>query len=259
MQKNDTAKTVQVVGGNKFNFDKWYAEAWSRKQGGFSGTLARTLVRYIKANNIPIKSVLDVCSGSGEFTSLLRNIVPTCVGIDVADGYLEYARSNYHDVDFIKIAKLYEFKLKKKFDLVSCNRDVINMFTTFEKWQTFFKTVYSHLNKGGIFMFDFYTEKKLSGWKEVVFEQGEDLDYVSRVSQNNGLCVMNEVYYLKESSIYYRKTADVMVEAWFKTEDIIKALGDAGFTKIQIVDSSLQPIKEEDYKNFDRLHVLANK
>lgn len=259
MQKAAVAKVEKLVMGNTFEFDKWYAEAWSRKQGGFSERLANTLISYLKSNNRPVKSVLDVCSGSGEFLSRMRNITADCVGIDNADGYLEYARSEYGDVEFKKVENLHEFKLRKKFDLISCNRDVVNMFTNFEKWMTFFKTVYNHLENKGLFMFDFYTEKKLAGWNEVIYEQSNDLDYVSKVSQNNGLCVMSEVYYLKESSIYYRKTADVMVEAWFKTEDIVKALKEVGFKKVKLVDINLNPLEEKEIQNQTRIHVLAEK
>ena len=259
MQKTEIEKFVQSVNGNKFDFDEWYAEAWSRKQGGFSSRLANNLINYLKSNNRPVKSVLDVCSGSGEFVSILRNITTDCVGIDNAQGYLNYAKSKHSDVEFRKVDKLYEFKLKRKFDLISCNRDVVNMFTSFDKWETFFKTVYSHLNKNGMFVFDFYTENKLAGWQEVVFEEGADLDYVSKVSQNNGLCVMSDVYYLKESSIYYRKTSDVMVEAWFKLEDIFKALNDAGFKSFRLVDINFEELKESEIKDKNRIHVVAYK
>lgn len=259
MPKIEAVKVENLVMGNKFEFDEWYAEAWSRKQAGFSEKLANTLISYLKTNNRPVQSVLDVCSGSGEFVSILRNITTDCVGVDNAEGYLSYAKNHYPDVEFKKVEKLYDFKLRRKFDLISCNRDVVNMFTTFDKWKTFFKTVSSHLAPKGLFMFDFYTEKKLAGWNEVVFEQGEDLDYVSKVSQNNGLCVMSEVYYLKESSTYYRKTTDVMVEAWFKLEDILSALHEVGFKKVKVVDKNLQPIDEKEIQNQTRLHILAEK
>ena len=259
MQKAEVSKIEKIVMGNTFEFDRWYAEAWSRKQGGFSEHAANTLINYLKSSNHPIRSALDVCSGSGEFISIIRNITTECMGVDNADGYLEYAKCQYSDVNFQKVEKLYDFKLKKKFDLISCNRDVVNMFTTFDKWKMFFNTAYNHLQKNGFFMFDFYTEKKLAGWSEVIYEQGDDLDYVSKVTQNNGLCVMSEVYYLKESSTYYRKTSDVMVEAWFKTEDIVKALEEAGFRKIKLLNKELKPLEDSEIEKQTRIHVLAEK
>lgn len=257
MQKDTEVR--ESLAGNQFGFDVWYAEAWSKKQGQFSNKLASNLINYLKTNNRPIKSVLDVCSGSGEFISAMRNICVDCVGVDNADGYLSYSRNHHSDVEFIKIDKLYDFKLKRKFDLVSCNRDVVNMFTQFEQWQTFFTTAYNHLNDRGILMFDFYTQTRLEGWNEVVYDQSEDLDYVSKVCQNNGLCVMSEVYYLKESSVYYRKTSDVMVEAWFETSQILDALKKVGFTKIKLVDISLNELAPEKVDSANRIHILAEK
>lgn len=250
---NDSTDLTQ----GEFNFDVWYAEAWSRKQGNFSFKLANSLIRYVKSNNIMIKSVLDVCSGSGEFISVLRNICTDCMGVDNAEGYLEYVRPKFPDVEFQKVDYLYEFNLKRKFDVISCNRDVVNMFTNWIQWQTFFNTVYKHLNNKGIFMFDFYTDKKLNGWSETVFEQGQDLDYVSKVSQNNGLCVMNETYYVKETNTLYRKTGDIMVEAWFETDKILEELKSQGFKDIKIVNIDLEELKE--HNDLNRIHIIARK
>jgi hypothetical protein len=87
-------------------------------------------------------------------------------------------------------------------------------------------------------MFDYYTKHKLDGWQATIFEQSPEIDYVSDVTQNNGLCVMSEVYYLKETSTLYRKTGDVMVEAWFETWDIVKCLEKIGFKDIKFVDAT---------------------
>ena len=242
---------------SSYDFDVWYAEAWSRKQGAFSFKLANNLVRFLKEKKINVKSVLDVCSGSGEFISIMRNSCEDCMGIDNAKGYLAYVQSKYHDIKFKQVDKLYSFNLKRKFDLISCNRDVVNMFTNFEYWKTFFKTVHDHLNKNGLFLFDFYTQKKLENWQGVIYEEGDDLDYVSKVSQNNGCCVQNEVYYLKETSTLYRKTGDIMVEAWFKTDVILDALKEAGFKDVKMVDIELNEIK--DASDLNRIHILATR
>lgn len=259
MKQSEILKMVQAVGGNEFSFDEWYAKCWSVKKGGFSARLASNLIKNLKDNRATVGSVLDVCSGSGEFVSLMRNVCPECVGIETADSFITYSSSKYSDVEFIKVKKFNDFKLKRTFDLISCNGDVVNMFTIFSQWQEFFKTVYSHLNKGGTFLFDFYTKEYLDGLNGTSYEEGEELDYVSKRTQNNGLCVMSEIYYLKESSLYYRKTSDVMVETSFPIEDIKMALETAGFKNIKFVDINLNEITKKELKSRERIHVLANK
>lgn len=259
MKQAEILKMVQSVGGNEFDFDEWYAKGWSVKKGGYSAKLASNLIKFLKENRKIVKSCLDVCSGSGEFISLIRNICGDCMGVDTAEGFINYSKSKHSDVEFKKIEKLYEFKLKKKFDLISCNGDVVNMFTIFKQWQVFFQTVYNHLEKGGLFLFDFYTQNYLNDLNGTIYEEGDDLDYVSKRSQNNGLCVMSEIYYLKESSIYYRKTSDVMVETSFPIEDIKKELELAGFKNIRFIDVSLNELSAKELKSREKIHVLAEK
>lgn len=241
----------------KYDFDEWYAEAWSRRQGYFSTTLANNLIKYLKEGNRDINSALDICSGSGEFISILKNVVSECMGVDNALGYINYVKNRYHDITFEYVKQLYDFKLKRTFDLVSCNRDVVNMFNNFDEWQKFFKTAHKLLNKNGYFLFDFYTQKKLNGWEEVIYEQAENLDYVSKVSRHETKTVFNEVYYIKQSTEYYRRTGDIMVEEAFPTDQILDALQKAGFGDIKLLNIDFSQIAEP--QNADRIFVLARK
>lgn len=259
MKQSEILKAVKSVGGNEFNFDVWYAECWSKKRGSFSSILSANLIKYLKKNRKVVGSILDICSGSGEFISSMRNICSDCVGIDTADAYLTYAKSRCHDVDFKKVNGFADFKLKRKFDLISCNGDVVNMFTLFEDWEKFFKTVYSHLNKGGMFLFDFYKKETLDSFNGVIYEESDEVDYVSKRSQNNGLCVMSEVYYLKESSQYYRKTADIMVETGFELEVIKQALINIGFKDVKVIDNTFTELSLKEIKELKRLHIICTK
>ena len=103
MKQSEILKMVQSVGGNEFNFDEWYAKCWSVKKGGFSARLANNLIKYLKQNRKVVGSCLDVCSGSGEFISQMRNICTDCVGIETADSFISYSKSRYSDVEFLKV------------------------------------------------------------------------------------------------------------------------------------------------------------
>lgn len=244
---------------NRYNFDLYYAEAWSRKQGHFSMSLANNLIGFLKAEKIRVKSVLDVCSGSGEFLSVLSNVIPKCVGCDIAESYLNFVKSNHRNIELFKVDNFHTFTYKTKFDFISYNHDVVNMFSNFEEWKKCFKNAYGLLNSGGYLMFDFYTEKKLANWNSTIFEQSDEIDYVSKISNQFGKCIMNEVYYLKQSTSYYRKTSDIMVETYFSNKDILLALKDAGFSKIQPIDKDFNFISMENLGELDRIHLLCKK
>lgn len=258
-KKQELDKSAVDGSVNRYNFDLYYAEAWSRKQGHFSFSLANNLIAFLKAKKIKVKSVLDVCSGSGEFLSVLSNVIPKCVGCDIAESYLNYVKSNHRNIELFKVDNFYNFACKTKFDLISYNHDVVNMFNNFEEWKKCFKNAYGLLNKGGMLMFDFYTEKKLKNWDSTIFEQSDEIDYVSKISNQFGKCVMNEVYYLKQSTSYYRKTSDIMVETYFPTEDIIDAVKKAGFTKIQPIDKDFNFLSMDSLSGLDRIHLLCTK
>ena len=65
----------EIKSGNKFKFDIWYAEAWSRRQGYFSVKIANNLKKKFANEGTKIESVLDVCSGSVEFLNVMNTFV----------------------------------------------------------------------------------------------------------------------------------------------------------------------------------------
>ena len=247
----------EIKSGNKFKFDIWYAEAWSRRQGYFSFKIANNLKKKFAKEGTKVESVLDVCSGSGEFLNVMNTFVKDCMGVDNADGYLDFVKTKYPNIKFKKVDKLYTFDLGRKFDLITCNHDVVNMFLKFEEWQEFFKVCYQHLNAGGMFLFDFYSERMMNSWEKVTFEQDYTLDYVQKVANENGVCIMDEVYYIRESDSLYRKTADKMIETGFPTRLVYDALKVAGFKEIEFIDIEFGHREIDD--DVDRVHVLCKK
>lgn len=254
---NKNLNSNEIQAGNKFAFDVWYAEAWSRRQGYFSFKIANNLKKKSEKEGRIINSVLDVCSGSGEFLNVCNTFIKDCMGVDNAGGYLDYVKTKYPNIKFKRIEKLYTFDLGKKFDLITCNHDVVNMFLKFEEWEEFFRSCFKHLNEGGELLFDFYSEEKMNTWEKVSFEQDYTLDYVQKVSNENGVCVMDEVYYIRENESLYRKTADKMIETGFPTDAILKAIQDAGFRSVEFINIDFEKVSRDD--NVERVHLLCKK
>ena len=70
--------------------------------------------------------------------------------------------------------------------------------------------------------------------------------------------VITYTYFINYEN-YLVKTRDVVVECFYETEEIVKALKDAGFKNVMLVDQNLNPINETSYNYVERIHVVAMK
>ncbi len=240
------------------SFDKNYAAAWSADQGGFSYTLAQNLLEFIDKNKKSVKSALDICCGTGEFLNYLAKAGITCSGTEVAKSMIDYSKEKYPNMTFTQTKEIYDVPAKGTYDLVSCNHDMINMLERFDSWKTLFKNAYKVLNKGGIFIFDFYTKKKLENWNEVIFEESDTMDHIKSIKKGiDNKVIMKEIYYIKNNEGVYDKTFDIVVESYFDNREILSALNAAGFKFVQFCDFSLSPVANAEQRN--RVHVVAIK
>ena len=240
------------------SFDKNYAVAWSADQGAFSFQLANNLVAYLKKNKLSPKNCLDICSGTGEFLTYLAKQGIAGEGTEVAKSMVEYSKVLHPELNVALTKEIYAFKPKGKFDLVTCNHDMVNMIEKFSGWQELFKNAHACLAKNGIFMFDYYTKNKLENWNEVSFEESPTMDHVRSIKKGmDNKCIINEVYYIKDDEGLYSKTFDVVVDTYFENAEIVEALKKAGFKTVELCDFSLAPVSNPNARN--RVHVIAKK
>lgn len=240
------------------SFDKNYAAAWSMDQGGFSSGLAQNLLAYLSKNKINAKTCLDVCCGTGEFLNYFTKAGLTCSGTEIAKSMVDFCKEKYPTLNFALTKAIYDIPVRGKFDIITCNHDMVNTIERFVDWQNFFKEVASHLNRDGVFMFDYYTKAKLENWNEVVFEESDTMDHVSAIRKGmDNKCIMNEIYYIKNDDGTYNKTFDVQVEAYFENDEIVAALNKAGFKHVTLCNFSLEPATDLPKRN--RIHVIARR
>lgn len=235
-----------------------YANAWSLKQGVFSYKLAKNLLKYIKTNNITVKNCLDICSGTGEFLNVLHEDGKKCIGTEISMQMIDFCTAKYPNIKFLYTKDMLDFKTTAKFDLISCNHNMLNLLPTLTNWGDFFKKAHNQLNKDGIFVFDFNTKLKLKNLNEATFEKSDNIDYISKINQIEGnKCTFLETYFIKESMDIYKKTSDSFVEYFFENEDVLKTLKKASFSKIITMDINFNEVTMLKDKN--RIHVVAVK
>lgn len=119
--------------------------------------------------NRPDALVLDLGCGSGQLALLFLQAGWSVVGIDRSEDMLELARRNtaayaadrravFHRAD------LRSFKVQAPIALVTATYNVMNHLETEADLAACFRTVYDHLLKPGLFLFDLNTRKGLAAW-----------------------------------------------------------------------------------------------
>lgn len=234
-----------------------FAKAWDNSQGSFSLGVAKNILKYCEDNRIKIESALDICCGASNLLHLFQANGIKCVGTETRKGMIDYSKEKYPEIEFILTQQMSEIPTRQKFDLITCNHDIVNYFENFDEWKDFFKNVAKHLDGKGLFVFDFYTKHKLEDWNETTFFSSQWLDYITDVK--SGIYDKTRIiytYYINYND-YCIKTRDIVVECYFDNEQIFDALKQAGFKNIMIVDENLQPQSNIEYA--DRIHIVATK
>lgn len=257
------------------NFSKAFAIAWNENQGGYSEGIAKKTLSFAKNQGLKINTVLDICCGSANFLHEMHLNGKKCTGTEILDSYIEYNKQKFPDMEFYKTEEISDIDSLGSFDLISCNHDVVNYLPTLPDWGTLFKKVYQHLNNGGIFIFDYYTKRRLQGWNEVTYDENEKLDYVKHISSDGETkTTISNVYYINlnpqenqnlDEKVYslnnhnhkYKRTENVNVEYFFENEDILNEIKKAGYRYLITTDANFAPVSS--ISDMNRMHIIAIK
>ncbi len=126
-------------------------------------------LRIFKRFHIKPVKVLDLCCGTGTALKIFSDWGCTVSGLDrsaamlgIAAKKLKGRRIKLYQKSLPKF-RLFEKRGRKevRFDLVTCFYDSLNYLTTQRDLKTAFRSVYEHLESGGWFIFDMYTEASL--------------------------------------------------------------------------------------------------
>ena len=124
---------------------------------------------------------LDLACGSGLLMLLMTNDGYNFEGLDLSSDMLDNAYDllmGNHIHPTLYLQDMTNFNTNKKYDLITCYFDSINHLDDINKVKECFKSVYNHLNKGGLFLFDVFSKSRYLAAKDmVVSEDFEDFSY----------------------------------------------------------------------------------
>jgi SAM-dependent methyltransferase len=138
-------------------FDKYYAQFYDMlyKDKDYESE-SNYIISLIKKYNPEAKSLLDLGCGTGRHAELFSNKGFIVLGVDQSKYMLNEAMNRKNNnLDFIE-GDVRFLKLDKKFGVVTALFHVLSYQITNKDVESLIRTAYNHLNKNGLFIFDFW-------------------------------------------------------------------------------------------------------
>jgi len=138
-------------------FDKYYAQYYNLlyKDKDYESE-SKYIISLIKKFYPEARNILDLGCGTGRHAKLFSDAGFNVLGVDQSIYMLNEAINKKDDrLDFIE-GDIRFLKLDKKFDVVTALFHVLSYQNTNKDVENLFKTAYNHLNKDGLFIFDFW-------------------------------------------------------------------------------------------------------
>jgi SAM-dependent methyltransferase len=194
------------------------------------GTIKRACRRAV--------TLLEVACGTGDIIARLAARYQVS-GLDISPGMLAVAREKLPEGTPLYLADMSSFKLEMTFDAIVCVYHGVNHLLDFSDWDNFFDCAYSHLNCGGVLIFDIMTVRNLEMMatiRQTVQQFGDNYLLVKVRASGEVLFDWDiEVYELQPSGRYVL-LREVIRTASFPHDQIRKTLG-GRFSNTIIIDS----------------------
>ena len=201
---------------------------------------------------------LDIGCGGGWFTRAFQKHGYAMTGMDISPQMLDFAqetalkegvRSEYILGDIAKT------KLPARFDFATAINDCINYIPK-NRLNHALKNIKGALVKGGIFLFDISSERKIKQKiaNTVCADDREDITYLSFNKQEEDGVTMEVTLFVKDGDGKFNRLDETHRQYIYTEDELCEALNENGFEVIDICGHL-----GEDKAESDRLCVLAQK
>lgn len=201
-------------------------------------------------------SILELGCGTG---NMLKVLSPQyrLTGLDNSSAMLAIAHQKVPSATLIK-EDMTSFRLSTTFDGIICIFDTINHLSPFSKWKKLFSRTSSHLNNGGIFIFDMNTKRRLdrlSATEAYVGKLNKETLLRMKITNKGSQNYIHSFHiYENICSENVKYAEETVEESAYPTEKVIHALSDS-FTIEKMVD----PIRKRITSNTGRIFFVCRK
>jgi len=138
-------------------------------------------INFTRDNIKPNSTILDLACGSGIFLLNMNLYGYPTDGLDLSSQMIDLCKDKIfinHVNTNLYIENMASFKLDKTYDNITCYFDSINHLNTEKEVKDMLDSVYNHLNKDGLFLFDIFSYSRfLDADNTDISEEFEDFSY----------------------------------------------------------------------------------
>ncbi len=191
-----------------------------------------------KLRAFPLSVGLDVGCGGGWFTRAFQKQGYQMTGLDISPEMLDYAQEtafkNGVRSEYL-LGDITSFRTPKKYDFVTAINDCVNYIPK-DKLVKAFKSVKAALKKGGVFLFDISTERKirLKIADTVCADDRDDVTYISFNKPEIDGVTMDVTLFVKRADGAFERKDEQHRQYIYTEEEITAALQESGFTLLAV-------------------------
>lgn len=139
--------------------------------------IEKLISKYKKSKG---KELLEVACGSGHHLKYFKRKF-SCTGIDLNEGILDVAEKKLKNVTFKKVDMI-NFKLNKKFDIITCLFSSIGYVKTYENLRKTINNFARHLKTGGVVIIEpWFTKASFRPGRPILHTYSDDNIKVARM------------------------------------------------------------------------------
>lgn len=204
---NDFASIYDELIEEDINYEKW----------------ADKILDICDKNDVCRRNYLDLACGTGNFTSYIgKNFIFT-TAIDLSPSMLSVADEKLKEEGIrakVLCQDISNFKVGKKFDLITCGLDSTNYLIEDGQVQKCFESVASHLNENGLFIFDVNTEYKIKTilGNNTFNYDCDDVVYIWENTLEDNIVTMDLTFFVKKGQVYERFDETHIERAYSESE-----------------------------------------
>lgn len=225
------------------NNGRYYDLVYGWKDYEKESKIVERLITKFKTNNG--KKLLDVGCGTGEHLKYMKHY--DCTGLDINSNLLSIASRKNKKVNFIQ-GDMISLKIGDNFDVITCLFSAIGYVRTLENLEKTLKSLFNHLNVGGVLIIEPWFTKKSKSFEVNIpflttFEDKEiKIARLSMAKIKDDLSIMDTHYLVAENGGVVKHFSEEHVLGLFEKEDMLKIMKNVGFSPV-FLDKGLN---EED-------------